>query len=179
MIMVYMSTLCMSTNKISSVRQEFQYRMPKVTEAALISHLFADILETNFPMFSQQALMTYQKPWALENLMARIQQNNDLLIAAWHQEKPIGLVSGPPSEAGVGTIIWLLVDNVYQNHGIGRHLLQLAANHYRRLDCHKLKLTAPSEQAKRFYEKQGMTVEGYHPNHWWHANYWALALTLS
>lgn len=167
-----------SMNILSTSTKQLEYRRPELKEASLVQHLFEIILDNSFPMFSNQAKLSYKKTWTEEKIKQRIDHQADLLLLAWDQQKPVGLVSGTIPEAGVGTIIWLLIDENYRRRKLGQILLQQACGYYRHLNCHKLKLTAPSDQAKDFYVKQGMSVEGFHPQHWWQADYWALGMIL-
>lgn len=157
------------------VKDGINYRRPGFFEAGTVQLFFQTILDTSFPMISLEGLQAYKKSWTEQSLKTRIQLNADLLFLAWDGSMPIGLVSGPSPEGGVGTIIWMLVSENYRNKKIGKHLLLHACQFYQHLGCHKLKLTAPSERAKEFYLKQGMILEGFHPNHWWKTDFWSLS----
>lgn len=109
----------------------------------------------------------------------RIRANNDLLLCAWVKNKLAGLVSGTAPEGGVGTIIWLMVDPEFQNNKIGSHLLHYAKEHYQHLGAHKLKLTVHDKRAASFYEREGLTVECLHQNHWWNLDFWEMVCFLS
>lgn len=163
---------------LASHENKFQFRAAKASEASLIRDFFISILSESFPMFSAEAMQAYTSSWNEEKLVARIERKSDLLILAWDNEVPVGLVSGSAPEGGVGTVIWLLVAAGCRGQNLGSQLLQHACEYYRSLGCHKLKLTAPSEKARDFYVKQGMIVEGFHPSHWWQADYWSLGLDL-
>lgn len=89
-----------------------------------------------------------------------------------------GVILGSPIEGGVGTIIWLLVDEKYRNNQIGKQLLENAEETYRKNGAHKIKLTVPNLKAKNFYLKNGWIQEGEHPNHWWKINFWSMAKSL-
>lgn len=83
-----------------------------------------------------------------------------------------GALIGAEPEGGVGNIIWLVVASECRKMGIGRILFEKACEVYSSLGCHKVKLTAPTEEAARFYEKVGMKCEGKHEDHWWHMDFW-------
>ncbi len=89
-----------------------------------------------------------------------------------------GVVLCSRPEGGVATIIWLIVGEAHQGAGQGVLLLQAACDWARRQGCHKIKLTASSPDAIRFYERNGMDVEGYHPSHWWSIDFWSLGMQL-
>jgi GNAT superfamily N-acetyltransferase len=62
---------------------------------------------------------------------------------------------------------------------LGKALLEAAFETYRSMGCHKVKLTANTPMAKRFYLKHGMVVEGKLKNHWWNLDFIILAKILS
>lgn len=150
------------------------YRRPYENEVPIIHRFFNEIVESQFPQFPTHALETYKAIWVESKLKNRITQGTELLIVAWQQNSPIGLVYGTLPEGGVGTIIWMIVKQAHQGKKIGKNLFANACQYYKKLGCHKLKLTAPSEQAKDFYLKQGMIIEGFHPCHWWSIDFWSL-----
>jgi len=153
-------------------------RRPKRDEAEAVCTLIKQILVTSFPSFPQEAVKNYLKPWTPDIVMSRLEHDHDVLIAAIIGDEIVGLVSGTAPEGGVGTIIWLLVDARWRGHKVGRALYEAACHAYRELGAHKMKLTAPSEEAKRFYESCGMRVEGYHPKHWFKIAFFSLGVDL-
>jgi len=154
------------------------YRVPVIDECVMTQKLFFQILDTSFPMLPIEAMNNYKKSWEIKKIEERITNNSDLLLLAWNDNQPAGLVSGTHPEGGVGTIIWLLVDEKYRGKNIGKELLKQALQYYRDHGCHKLKLTAPSKQAKDFYLAQGMKLEGFHENHWYKTDFWALGIEI-
>lgn len=154
------------------------YRRPLVADIEPTQNLFHSILETSFPMLPLVAITSYSQAWSTARLSQRITAQNDLLCLAWDNDTPVGLVSGTPPEGGIGTIIWLLVDKSYRSHHIGTSLLNQACDYYRKLGCHKIKLTAPSQEAKNFYVGKGMIEEGFHKRHWYECDFWALGMYL-
>lgn len=167
------------TNTQLSNQDNISYRRPEVGEAGVIQGFFDNMLATNFPTIPPQGLHAYKKSWTKQNILKRIRSNTDLLFLAWHKDKPIGLLSGSSPEGGVGTVIWMMVEEEHRNKKIGKRLLSYASQFYQGHGCHKIKLTAPSERAKDFYLKQGMVIEGVHPSHWWKIDFWSLAKIIS
>lgn len=176
--MACMSTRLMSSKSATGV-DAIQYRRPSMHEAGPIRQLFLKMLENSFPVFSTTAKAEYQRAWELEKLLIRLEQTKDLLLAAWHVDMPVGLVSGTQGEGGVGTIVWLMVDAPYRNQRLGRGLFWEAVKYYQTLNCHKIKLTAPTVEAKNFYLQQGMVVEGFHENHWYGINFWSMGYPIT
>src|ERR1700674_3308892 len=157
---------------------EIVCRRPSADEAETLCSLIRQILITSFPGFPREAVKDYLKPWTPADVVSRLEGGHDILIAAFAGDEVVGLVSGTPPEGGVGTIIWLLVDGAWSGRKAGRPLNESACHAYRDLGAHKMKLTAPSEEAKRFYESCGMRVEGYHPKHWFKMDFFSLGADL-
>lgn len=128
--------------------------------------------------FPEEALHHYRSIWTTDAIAQAARNRQHVLIAAWEGETMVGLLLGAPSEGGVGTIIWVLVARDYQRQGIGRRLFAEACRRYRGMGSHKVKLTVPNKKTVQFYEKQGMHVEGFHVNHWWHMDVWSMGKIL-
>lgn len=135
----------------------------------LVNHIAAK--ELGFP---EEALCFYHQQLTEEEVARRTADLLHVVLAARIDEKLVGALIGTPPEGGVGTILWLLVYAKWREYGIGRHLFCEACRRYQEMGCHKIKLTAPTKHTVRFYEKQGMQVEGFHANHWWNLDFWSL-----
>ncbi len=157
---------------------EIVCRRPSADEAEALCALMRQILNTSFPTFPREAVNDYLKPWTPDNVISRLERGHDILIAAFAADEIVGFASGTAPEAGVGTIVWLLVDGPWQGHKVGRALYEASCDSYRDLGAHKVKLTAPSERAKRFYEGCGMRAEGFHTNHWYKLDFFSLGADL-
>src|SRR6266545_747920 len=153
-------------------------RRPTPEEAGAVCALIRRILMTDFPAFPPEAIDDYLAPWTPGAVTARLESGLDVIITALTGDELIGLVSGAAPEGGVGTVMWLLVDARWRGRRAGRALYDASCRAYRDLGAHKMKLTAPSERAKGFYEICGMRLEGVHPNHWYHATFFSLGVVL-
>jgi GNAT superfamily N-acetyltransferase len=153
-------------------------RTPTPNQAAQLADVFGVCVAAGFPRLPQQAISSYQRPWSEPHLQHRIMSGQDLLRIAMRHEKIVGLVSGTAPEGGLGTIIWLLVIPEAHGQGIGTALFAAACDYYRSIGAHKFKLTAPTAKARDFYLKLGMKQEGFHPQHWWEADFWSLGCIL-
>jgi len=107
-----------------------------------------------------------------------LRRHRGLLLAAREDGAIAGLLVGTAPEGGVATIVWVLVDPKRQRRHIGSKLMDEACRRYTEMSAHKVKLTVPDEQTVKFYEKQGLVVEGRHPNHWWKMDFWAMGKDL-
>jgi len=132
--------------------------------------------------FPEAAMQAYRAMFLPEALATRLEQGRSVVLTAMQPTQQAGrqaaMLVGLPPEGGVGTIMWLLVAPEAQGQGLGSALFHAACARYRELGAHKIKLTAPTAQAVRFYERLGFRQEGFHPNHWWGQDFWALGLPL-
>lgn len=126
--------------------------------------------------FPEEAMRHYRGSLTGGEFTRRVQDPRQVLLAARRQGQMVGVVAGSAPEGGVATIVWLLVTAGARGSGLGTRLFLEACARYRAMGCHKIKLMATSPDAVRFYERCGMSVEGYHPDHWWHLNFWALGM---
>jgi GNAT superfamily N-acetyltransferase len=157
---------------------EIAYRRPRTDEAELLCTSARQLITTSFSTFPPAAIKEYLAPWGRKRVISRLEHGNDVLIAALADDDVIGVVSGTAPEGGVGTVVWLLVDERWRGLKVGRGLYEAACNAYRELGAHKMKLTAPSEEARQFYESCGMRVEGLHPCHWYKMSFFSLGVIL-
>jgi ribosomal protein S18 acetylase RimI-like enzyme len=128
--------------------------------------------------FPPEALDHYWEDWSVDAIQRRARNPNQVLLAARLGGELAGLLLGSVPEGGVATVVWLLVAEEFRRRGVGGGLFREACRRYRDMGCHKLRLTVPDRQTVRFYEKQGMRVEGFHPDHWWRLDFWSMGLSL-
>lgn len=145
-------------------------------DAPTIRALYETLLRETFTTFPAAALAAYAADWTPELLVERIQAGRFVLFGAFDATgQAVGLLFGaPPEITGVGTIIWLGITDGLRGAGLGSRLMQTAFAEYRQRGCHKVKIYTETEAARRFYEKLGMQVEGFHPRHWWQVDFWSL-----
>lgn len=146
---------------------------PNGNDVKAVSDFFNTLLNENFPIFNSEVIQAYTQNWKHDKLVLRIANKNELLEIVYEHDEMIGLIAGGAPEGGVGTIIWLIIKTEYQGRKLGQQLLNKARLHYINLNCHKIKLTAPTESARDFYLKQGMELEGFHKAHWYKLDFWA------
>lgn len=137
---------------------------------------YQDLIDTTIIM-PTEAKEYYKHQWSKDRIID--QQSNWIFLEAIDEGGYIqGIVIGSPVEGGVGTIIWVLVDNDSQHRGIGSKLFKEAKKCFINKGAHKIKLTVPEEKTVEFYRKQGMILEGLHRNHWWNQDFWSMGLNL-
>ncbi len=134
-----------------------------------------DLIVTTIKL-PEAAIQHYINQWTIDRMKSCV--DSWVFIEAREQDKLEGVVLGTPVEGGVGTIIWLLVNNHKQKKGVGSILFREACRIYKEKGAHKVKLTVPDELTIDFYVKQGMKLEGVHKNHWWNCDFWAMGIQL-
>lgn len=128
--------------------------------------------------FPSKALEHFRQTFTDEELYKRIKCPNTPIFIASNNGRPAGVLLGSSPEGGIGTIIWLIVSNETRGLGLGKGLFKQACKAYKSMGCHKIKLTATTLDAVKFYEKLGMSVEGRHLCHWWRLDFWSLGKLL-
>ncbi|HIA01924.1 MAG TPA: GNAT family N-acetyltransferase [Myxococcales bacterium] len=140
--------------------------------------LIRDTLTEDFSSFTDEARANYIDTWSRDQLRQQVSNGDKLSLTASQDGKLQGIVVGNTPEAGVATIIWLLVKSPYQSLGVGALLFEHACRLYQEQGLHKVKLTASNKRARDFYVSQGMQEEGFHPQHWWKIDFWVLGKLL-
>jgi len=150
----------------------------EVSQPEISQYLFAlhSLINSNINL-PEEAKNSYVSQWDEEKISSQL--NKWLFLSAQDGDNStVGVLLGTPIEGGVGTILWVLVDKITQNKRIGTQLFEKASIWYKNKGAHKLKLTVPEEKTIKFYTKQGMVVEGEHPNHWWNHKFWSMSIEL-
>lgn len=111
-------------------------------------------------------------------ISSQLRRRDGVILGARRGVELVGVLVGAKPEGGVGTIVWCIIGPAAQGLGIGRRLFDKGCRCFAALGCHKVKLTATSPRAVRFYEKCGMKVEGFHKSHWWGLDFWSLGKLL-
>jgi len=135
----------------------------KPDQDEIVNMVLINILSKIFG-FPQEALRYYKKTWNIERIYHGACSSEHAFLMAWDKNKIFGILLGSTPEGGVVTIIWLFVLPEHQRKGIGSKLFKEACHRYRQIGCHKIKLTVPNKEIIKFYKKQEMKVEGFHPN---------------
>jgi|GEM_PF-2477029 len=139
--------------------------------------LYQTLVEELYP--APEAREAFLQNWqAADFESAQTSEDRPIFIALSPQKCVVGLLIGTGLEGGVGTIVWLGVARENRTMSLGRMLLDEAEGFYREIGGHKIKLFCNTESAKRFYERCGYTVEGWHPEHWWRMDCWSVGKSL-
>jgi ribosomal protein S18 acetylase RimI-like enzyme len=145
-----------------------------VAARALYERLVAEL----YPSSAAQRVFLGQ--WSEDQLSADCLKPEAALFAAALPGMPVaGLLYGSAMEGGVGTILWLGVDEACRGNAVGRALLDATEAFYAGTGGHKIKLFCNTVPARRFYEHCGYQVEGFHPRHWWGMNCWSIGKVLA
>lgn len=139
--------------------------------------LISDVM-THDLCFPSVALEYFSQSFTDQELYRRMQCPDTPILIASKNSCLGGALIGSSPEGGVGTIIWLIISSDFRGRGLGKALFKHACKAYYSMGCHKVKLTASTPEAVRFYEKLGMSVEGQHISHWWMLDFWSLGKLL-
>jgi len=146
-------------------------------DAGKVRRFFLQMLDQQFAStFTAQALDSYRHKYSESSLAERIENPDVVIVGLFDDEELIGLVIGGAPNGGVASLDWVVVAPGYQGRGLGQKLMRFCFHEYAVVGAHKVVLYTETENAKRFYEKCGMTVEGVHPNHWWGLTHYCLAM---
>lgn len=157
------------------MKGEFEISEPHTAEG--IWSLISDVM-THDLSFPSVALEHFSQIFTDEEVFRRIQCPDSPIFIATKNRRIAGAMIGSSPEGGVGTIIWLTVYSEFRGLGVGKTLFKKACEAYRSMGCHKVKLTASTLEAVKFYKKIGMSVEGHHISHWWMIDFWSLGKLL-
>ena len=143
----------------------------------LVVDFFGKLFGSSLP-FPPEAVQYFIASFSAKNISLAEKRPGSLLVGIKRDNALAAFVMGTPPEGGVATIVWLVVSPEWQKTGLGEKLFVAACEHYKGCGAHKVKLTAPTTRAVNFYEKMGMTQEGFHPDHWWKMDFWSLGMNL-
>lgn len=164
-----------------STTNQMRYKISKATVIDIdrLYSFIASNMEKNFTYFPQEAKAVYLKSLNIDNLKNKLITGNEIILLAESQSQICGFLFGGVPEGGIGTIIWLIVGSDYQGLGIGSLLLKSCITTYQGLNTHKVKLTVHDNRALKFYLREGFSIEGHHPNHWWGIDFYSLAYPIT
>ena len=144
------------------------------------SSFFQDRLDDTFSRtFPPEAITKYRTDYGSVNLVKHIESGTRVNLAAVLENRIVGIMFGSHINGGVASVIWIAVHPEAQGKGVGRSLMEGAFRKYTALGAHKLVLYTETAEAKTFYEKIGMSIEGVHPGHWWGVKHYCLAMNLT
>ncbi|HWQ31822.1 MAG TPA: GNAT family N-acetyltransferase [Blastocatellia bacterium] len=152
-----------------------EIRRIRAADASAIRALYLNLLHHTFNHFPPDGLEKYAADWTAPVIAARAEEGRFLMLGAFADDgEAVGLLFAAPPDSGVGTIIWLGIDEFHRGAGVGRRLMRAAFDAYRQQGCHKVKVYTETEAARDFYLRLGMALEGFHPRHWWQVDFWSL-----
>ena len=122
--------------------------------------LFNQLLKDDFPGYTDTVvnylLMKMYPAYAFEYWLKTRQKT---IIIAETDVKIVGFAVIDSSYGGVSMCRWLGVSKEYRKKGVGRLIFDKWKDLAVRQGCHKIEVAA-QENAKDFYEKIGLTLEG-------------------
>lgn len=126
-----------SHSKTSSMNVRYEIGLNMSLTSKTVLHLFdqAGISKPN---------------WTLERMARSLE--NSIVACAWHEDELVGFASAITDFVWIGYITQLAVKPTFQNHGIGKHLVEMVS---KKLGDEVALLVHSSETATKFYQSAG------------------------
>lgn len=122
--------------------------------------IFKNLLEQDFPGYDKKVISFFlEKLYTPYLFQYWIREKYKTVLVATNEEKIVGFAVIDSPYGGVSLCRWLGVLKNYQRKGIGKILIQRWTEIATKCCCHKIELAAQPE-AKEFYEKVGLELEG-------------------
>jgi len=123
--------------------------------------VFFKILRAEFPGYTPQVHDYFEKTaYSKENFKYWLSYNMKTIYVALNElSQIVGFAVVDAPYGGVSLCRWLGVQKEYQRKKIGSTLIETWIELAKKQKCHKVELAAQPE-AKIFYEKVGLTLEG-------------------
>jgi GNAT superfamily N-acetyltransferase len=146
-----------------------ELRPARVTDAPRLGVLVNDA----FDVYRSFAPAGWEPPDPAEaerELRERLARSTTWCLVAEAEDRPVGYVAVQPAsvatvpsdEPGLAHVWHLFVERAYWGSGLARVLLAAALDHARAGGFTAIRLATPAGQARarRFYEREGFTVQG-------------------
>lgn len=115
-----------------------------------------------------------EKHYAKNILKRWIKSRTIILLIAINDNKIVGYLMANLPYGGVAFIIWLAVQESFQNRGIGSLLLKEYEAIAKKQGAHKIFLSATRKQNLKFYKENGYKLGGYIPQSYFYMDEWRL-----
>lgn len=124
--------------------------------------VFSCVLSDEFPKYTKKIVRYFlEKIYSVHNFRYWLTNNLKTILVAKNTEGIIvGFAVIDEPYGGVSLCRWLGVIKQYQNKGIGTTLIDTWTRLAQKQNCHKIEVAA-QPKAKLFYEKAGLTLEGF------------------
>ncbi len=122
--------------------------------------IFTNSLNTQFPGYSK-SVITYllSEIYTVSNFSYWIEKELKTILLSTDNNTISGFAVIDAPYGGVSLLRWLGVKDEYQHKGIGTQLIHSWEEHARSQGSHKMEVASQPE-AKEFYAKAGLTLEG-------------------
>lgn len=131
------------------------------SDVEIFWNLFAEILLTQFPGYSEKTLtFMLEKMYTRNSFIYWLQKSIKTVLLAYANDTPVGFMVIDEPYGGVSFCRWLGIKKRYQRKGIGTVLIQQWLDLAHELGCHKVEVAA-QPTARDFYQKIGLIEEGF------------------
>lgn len=130
-------------------------------EVFLFWQTFAAVMRSEFPGYTPDVIDYFlNKIYTLRNFQYWIGNKLKTIIVAKVDGQIVGFAVIDEPYGGVSFCRWLGIKKDYQRKGMGRKLIEAWIDLALSWGCHKVEIASQPE-AKGFYEKVGLQLEGY------------------
>ncbi|PJA02159.1 hypothetical protein COX73_02255 [bacterium (Candidatus Gribaldobacteria) CG_4_10_14_0_2_um_filter_36_18] len=138
-------------------------------------NLFKISVKKQFPEYPIKVRKFFlEKYYTKNNLRQWVKKGIITLLIATNNNEIVGYLIANFPYGGVSSIIWLAVQNSFQNRGIGSALLKKYETIAKKKGIHKILLSMTNKQNLKFYKKNGYKLIGYIPQNYFGVDDWWL-----
>jgi len=144
-------------------------------DIGLFWNLFQLSVKKQFPEYPVKAQKFFlEKYYTKNNLKQWVENRTITLLIAVYNKRIVGYLIANFPYGGVSSVIWLAVQDSFQNKGIGGRLLRKYEMIMKKQGIHKILLTVTNKRNFKFYKRNGYKLGGYIPKNFFGVDDWWL-----
>lgn len=140
--------------------------------------VFSRVLKEDFPGYSQAVINYFlNRMYTKANFDYWLQTGDKTVLVVKKENQIVGFAVWDKPYGGVCFLRWLGVLSQMRSQGIGRDLIKGWTEFARNYGCHKIEVASQPE-AREFYEKAGLKLEGKRKNSYFGIDQYVFGLVL-
>ncbi|MCL4374331.1 GNAT family N-acetyltransferase [Patescibacteria group bacterium] len=146
-----------------------ELKIKKVNRALALKaivEIVNQVMKHDFSLYQPRTRRAYGRLFDHAYFRKFIKEENNVVLAAFDQERLAGFVSVKGDSGGVAFIDWLAVIMPYRRHGLGTRLLKQAEDWSLHHGFHYLHLLTEAPANIAYYLKRGFRLVGVHRGAW-------------